>query len=79
MENCLTNGGVWLLFGKMDGPKTITVSDALEEAHGFCWINGQMQNLDDKTYKKYFSQRRENSKCSEKNKALAEKLGNRAS
>ncbi|MGE4277820.1 MAG: YdeI family protein, partial [Lawsonibacter sp.] len=35
---------------------------------------GQMQSLDDKTYQKYFSQRRENSKWSEKNKALTEKL-----
>lgn len=73
-EHCLTSGGVWLLFGKAGGPKTITANDALEEALCFGWIDGRMQSLDDKTYKKYFSQRRENSKWSEKNKALTEKL-----
>ncbi len=33
-----------------------------------------MQSIDDQTYKKYFTQRRHNSKWSEKNKTLAEKL-----
>lgn len=33
-----------------------------------------MQSIDDKTYKKYFSLCRENSKWSEKNKALAKSL-----
>lgn len=73
-EHCLTSGGVWLLFGKAGGPKTITANDALEEALSFGWIDGQMQSLDDKTYKKYFSQRWEKSKWSKKNKVLAEKL-----
>lgn len=36
-----------------------------------------MQSIDDKTYKKYFSMRRENSKWSEKNKALAQSLEER--
>lgn len=66
--------GVWLLFGKTGGPETVKAGEALEEALCFGWIDGQMQSLDDKTYKKYFSQRRDNSKWSEKNKALAEKL-----
>lgn len=73
-ENCLSSAGVWLLFGKAGGPKTIKAGEALEEALCFGWIDGQMQSMDDKTYKKYFSMRRENSKWSEKNKALAEKL-----
>ena len=73
-ENCLSNEGVWLLFGKAGGPKTLKAGEALEEALCFGWIDGQMQSMGDKTYKKYFSLRRENSKWSEKNKALAEKL-----
>ncbi|TCL43163.1 YdeI/OmpD-associated family protein [Harryflintia acetispora] len=73
-EHCLSGAGVWLLFGKPGGPKTLTASEALQEALCFGWIDGQMQSLDDKSYKKYFSQRRENSKWSEKNKALAEEL-----
>lgn len=36
-----------------------------------------MKSIDDKTYKKYFSARRENSKWSEKNKALVENLEER--
>lgn len=66
--------GVWLLFGKAGGPKTVRAGEALEEALCFGWIDGLMESIDDKTYKKYFSLRRPNSKWSEKNKALAEKL-----
>lgn len=73
-DHCLSNAGVWLLFGKAGGPKTIKASEALEEALCYGWIDGQMQSMDDKTYKKYFSLRRENSKWSERNKALAKRL-----
>lgn len=76
-ENCLSGAGVWLLFGKSGGPKTIKAAEALEEALCFGWIDGQMQSLDDKTYRKYFSQRRANSKWSEKNKALVKSLEER--
>lgn len=49
-ENCLTSGGVWLLFGKPGGPKTIKAGEALEEAR-------QMSsNLCEKTIK-YFTRR----------------------
>ncbi len=72
--NCLTSAGVWLLFGKAGGPKTLTANEALEEALCFGWIDGQMQKIDEKGYKKYFAMRREKSKWSAKNKALAEKL-----
>ncbi len=73
-DNCLSSGGVWLLFGKPGGPKTVKASEALEEALCFGWIDGQMQSIDDKTYIKYFSIRRKNSKWSDKNKALVETL-----
>lgn len=76
-EHCQSEDGVWLLFGKAGGPKTVRAGEALEEALCFGWIDGQMRRIDDQTYKKYFSMRRENSKWSEKNKALAEKLEER--
>lgn len=76
-EHCLSNAGIWLLFGKAGGPKTITAGEALEEALCFGWIDGQMQSIDDKTYKKYFSMRREKSKWSEKNKTLVKSLEER--
>lgn len=76
-DHCLSNAGIWLLFGKAGGPKTIKAGEALEEALCFGWIDGQMQSIDDKRYKKYFSMRREKSKWSEKNKALAKSLEER--
>lgn len=76
-DHCRQEEGVWLLFGKAGGPKTIKASEALEEALCFGWIDGQMQSIDDKTYRKYFALRREMSKWSEKNKALVQKLEER--
>lgn len=76
-DHCLSSAGVWLLFGKAGGPKTIKAGEALEEALCFGWIDGQMQSIDDKTYKKYFSMRREKSKWSEKNKSLVKSLEER--
>lgn len=73
-DNSQSSSGVWLLFGKTGGPKTIKASEALEEALCFGWIDGQMQSIDEKSYIKYFSIRRKNSKWSDKNKTLAEQL-----
>jgi len=73
-DNCLLSDGVWLLFGKQGGPKTIKAVEALEEALCFGWIDGQMQSIDEKSYIKYFSRRRKISKWSDKNKALVESL-----
>jgi len=73
-DQCLSGSGIWLLFGKPGGPKTLTANEALEEALCFGWIDGQMRSIDDKTYIKYFSRRRKNSNWSEKNRTLVEKL-----
>ena len=75
--HCQSKEGIWLLFGKAGGPKTIKAGEALEEALCFGWIDGQMQRIDDKAYRKYFSMRRQKSKWSEKNKALAGSLEER--
>ena len=48
-DNCLSSGGVWLLFGKAGGPTTVKASETLEEALCFGWIDGQMRSVDDKT------------------------------
>lgn len=69
-----TSEGIWLLFGKKGGPRTLSAHEALEEALCFGWIDGQMQSIDAQTYKKYFSCRRAQSKWSEKNKALVAQL-----
>lgn len=73
-ENSASAGGVWLLFGKSGGPETLKAEEALEEALCYGWIDGQMQSLDEKSYVKYFSMRRENSKWSEKNKKIVQRL-----
>ncbi len=76
-DSCLSEEGIWILFRKSGKPKTIRANEALEEALCFGWIDGQMQRIDDKAYKKYFSMRRPKSKWSEKNKALTESLEER--
>lgn len=63
-------GGVWLVFGKPGGRKTLKASEALEEALCFGWIDGRMQRIDDASYRKYFAPRRAKSVWSDKNKAL---------
>lgn len=73
-EYGMDSEGVWLLFGKKGGPKTLTAAEALEEALCYGWIDGQMRSLDETKYKKYFARRTANSKWSEKNKALVGKL-----
>ena len=73
-DNCLTSGGIWLLLGKSGDPKTVKANEALEEALCFGWIDGQMKSIDDKTYIKYFSARRKNSKWSDKNKTIVGQL-----
>ena len=66
--------GVWLLFGKKGKIVTLSAADALEEALCHGWIDGQMQSLDENTYKKYFARRLPKSKWSVKNKELAQTL-----
>ena len=35
-DNCLSSAGIWVLFGKAGGPKTIKAGEALEEA--LCYL-----------------------------------------
>lgn len=72
--HCGDDVGVWLIFGKRGGPKTLTAAQALEEALCFGWIDGVMSSIDETQYRKYFSPRRPQSKWSEKNRKLAEAL-----
>ncbi len=73
-KNCLTSKGIWLLFGKAGGPKTIGPNEALNEALCFGWIDSQIKSVDENTYLKYFSPRRKGSEWSEKNKAMVDEL-----
>lgn len=73
-ENCQSSKGIWLVFGKKDGPQTVAPDEALEEALCFGWIDSQIKSVDDKTYLKYFSPRRKGGEWSEKNKAMLQAL-----
>ena len=75
-DNCVSSGGVWLLFGKAGGPNTIKADEALEEALCFGWIDGRVRSIGDNSYVKYFSMRRKGSNWSERNKKLTETLEN---
>jgi uncharacterized protein YdeI (YjbR/CyaY-like superfamily) len=66
--------GIWLLFGKKGELVTLSAGDALEEALCHGWIDGQIQSIDDNSYKKYFARRLPKSKWSVKNKGLAQNL-----
>lgn len=72
--NAARSGGVWLLFGKKDGPETLSADEAVEEALCFGWIDGRMRSLDDRSYVEYFSPRRRNSPWSLRNRTTAERL-----
>ncbi|MCE5320788.1 MAG: YdeI/OmpD-associated family protein [Bacteroidales bacterium] len=66
--------GIWVLFSKKGEIVTLSAGDALEEALCHGWIDGQVQSMDDNTYKKYFARRIPKSKWSVKNKELAQTL-----
>ena len=73
-ENAETSDSVWLVFGKTKEVVTLTANDALEEALCFGWIDGQMKNIDNTKYIKYFARRRAKSNWSDKNKKTVESL-----
>jgi uncharacterized protein YdeI (YjbR/CyaY-like superfamily) len=60
--------GIWIAFIK--GDRRFTANDALEESICFGWIDGLMKRIDEKSYKKYFSKRKDVHKWSEKNTGI---------
>jgi uncharacterized protein YdeI (YjbR/CyaY-like superfamily) len=66
--------GIWLIFSKTEDLVTLSAADALEEALCHGWIDGQIQSIDDRSYKKYFARRLPKSKWSVKNRELAQTL-----
>jgi uncharacterized protein YdeI (YjbR/CyaY-like superfamily) len=76
-KNSETSNGVWLVFGKTKDVVTLTANDALEEAHCFGWIDGQMKSTGTIKYMKYFARRRQKSVWSDKNKKTVEMLRNK--
>ncbi len=69
-----SNKGIWLVFSKVPGSKTLKQSEALEEALCFGWINGQIKSLDNEKYMMKFTPRSKGSRWSETNRAIANRL-----
>ena len=74
VENALSDDGLWLVFDKRKNTGGLTAAEALEEALCFGWIDGQIQSIDENTYRKYFKQRKAGGNWSEKNKKLVAEL-----
>lgn len=73
-KNGALSSGIWLRFSKNQKLVTLSADEALEEALCHGWIDGQMQSLDDNTYRKYFARRIPKSKWSAKNIKSAQTL-----
>jgi uncharacterized protein YdeI (YjbR/CyaY-like superfamily) len=66
---------VWLvLYKSASGKREFLLSDAVEEALCFGWIDSQLQPINDSSYALRFSPRREKSNWADSNKARALKL-----
>jgi uncharacterized protein YdeI (YjbR/CyaY-like superfamily) len=70
--NYKQKNGIWIVFKK--GSNDFTSRIALEEAICFGWIDGVVKAIDTKSYKKYFSRRKNKENWSEKNIRLYESL-----
>jgi uncharacterized protein YdeI (YjbR/CyaY-like superfamily) len=74
MVHAKTHEGIWLVFGKANGPQTLSPDEALHEALCFGWIDGMIKKIDDVTYMKYFAKRRKGSVWSARNKGFVDML-----
>jgi uncharacterized protein YdeI (YjbR/CyaY-like superfamily) len=78
--NHLRSRSIWLVFRKgRGGGRRLTYAEALDEALCYGWIDSLIRRIDEETYARMFSKRRETSKWSPINKARVRKLmaGNR--
>jgi uncharacterized protein YdeI (YjbR/CyaY-like superfamily) len=69
---------VWLIFYKVKSPKkSITWSEAVDEALCFGWIDSVKKTLNEESYVQYFSKRKPKSSWSKINKLKIEELTKR--
>ena len=73
-DNCKTSGGVWLVFGKSGGVKTLTAAEALEEALCFGWIDSTTKKMDNGVTAQRLAPRRKGSLWSELNKERCRRM-----
>jgi uncharacterized protein YdeI (YjbR/CyaY-like superfamily) len=74
--NHTRSAGVWLLLSKQGttDPTSLTYEEALDEALGHGWIDGQLRRGDDTTYSRRFTPRGARSSWSKRNVSIIERL-----
>jgi uncharacterized protein YdeI (YjbR/CyaY-like superfamily) len=77
LTNHSESKGVWLVLAKKGTthPTTLLYDSALDEAIRFGWIDGQLGRRDDVTFQRRFTPRNARSPWSQRNVAIAERLG----
>lgn len=74
-KNHLSKQSVWVVFyAKKSARKSITWSEAVDEALCFGWIDSKKIKIDEETSHQFFSKRKANSTWSKINKLKVEKL-----
>ena len=74
-ENRDSSPGVWLVFYKKEsGQPSLTYEDAIEEALCHGWIDSIIKKIDDESYLRKFTPRKDDSKWSDLNKKRVEKM-----
>ncbi len=68
------SNGVYLVFSKVNTLKSLKPQEALEEALCFGWIDGLIKSLGSEKYLKKFTPRTKNSRWSELNRTIANRL-----
>jgi uncharacterized protein YdeI (YjbR/CyaY-like superfamily) len=74
-ENHASSDGIWIKIAKKGaGVESVVVTETLEVALCFGWIDGQRKPLDDKFFLQKYTPRRARSKWSKRNVGLVAKL-----
>jgi uncharacterized protein YdeI (YjbR/CyaY-like superfamily) len=74
-EHHATSDGLWIKIGKKNaGVESVTVTETLDTALCFGWIDGQRKPYDDQFFLQKYTPRRARSKWSKRNCGLVEKL-----
>ena len=74
-ENHDTSDGIWIKIGKKGaGVESVLVTETLDVALCFGWIDGQRKPLDEQYFLQKYTPRRARSKWSKRNIGLVEKL-----
>lgn len=74
-ENQASSTGVWLVFFKKEsGKPSLAYEEAVEEALCHGWIDSIIKKIDEESYLRKFTPRKDDSKWSESNKKRVEKM-----